>query len=132
MLINGNEVNNLFLNGVRFRCLKNCYVITNDTYCDHLTYNINNGGYFRLDEYVNKNGVYVGTTVGRTYVFSSEVYKGTASDICKIYGSRLGDSHNYLNSDKIFCTFPSMNVPKGEIFLFSDYKAQDSELENFL
>ena len=104
MLIEGKEVNNLFLSGTRFRCLENCFIVPTNTYCDYLVYNVVLKAY-RVVGNVNQNGVYLGSTVGRTHVFSSEIYKGTVSDICKIYDSKLSDPNNYINPNKIFYSF---------------------------
>ena len=132
MLINGNEVNNLFLNGTRFRCLDNCFIVAKDTYYCHLTY-INNGDYFKVDDDVDKNGIYIGSTTQVTYVFSSlKVYKGTPSDICKIYGSKIVDSHNYLNSNSIYYSFPAFNSAKGQIYLFDEDTYEYLQLGKYL
>lgn len=131
MLINGNEVNNLFLGGTRFRCLENCFVVPDNTYCDYLIYNVNLKAY-RVAGNINQNGVYLGSIVGRTYIFSSEIYKGTVSDICKIYGSKLSDPNNYINPNKIFYSFKAMNTSGNEIYLFSENTYEDLPIEKHL
>lgn len=131
MLINGNEVNNLFLGGTRFRCLENCFVVPANTYCDYLLYNFNLKAY-RVAGNVNQNGTYLGSTVGRTYICSSEIFKGTVSEICKIYNSKLYDPNNYINKDKIFYTLKSINTSETEIYLFGENTYENLPIEKYL
>lgn len=129
MLINGQEVNNLFLKGQRFQSISNCYYIKENTKYYLIQYQSSTNS-FVIKKASNGNNY-------RTYSSSffiqnsGKIYTGSFTDILRKYHSDAIIGLDFMNLTGNFGSFDQMNV-SDYFYLFDEEIFKKFSLENYI
>ena len=128
MIINGQEVNNLFLKGERFQNISNCYFIKENTKYYKVTYQ-SNGNAFLINSGANGN-LYRNYTSSFFIKNSGKIYTGSPANILKKYHSNAIFGPEFINSGN-FVSFDQMNGAD-YYYLYDEETFKKFSLENYI
>lgn len=130
MLINGNEVNNLFLGGNRFKNIADDYFLPAGTEMYEFWYS-DFYRIFKLDTTINSNGI---STLPSYHIIpnAKKIFYNTPAEIVKNYRPNVGvESTNVININAKFYSIDKYNT-KDYVYVFTPEQFEKIKLSNYI
>ncbi|QHJ83719.1 MAG: hypothetical protein [Caudoviricetes sp.] len=131
MLINGNEVNNLFLGGNRFKNIADDYFLPIGTQMYEYWYsNFNNT--YRLDTTENSNGIMTMDRFDYIIPNAKKIFFDIPAEIMKNYRPNVAvEPTNVINTNAKFYSIDKYNT-KDYVYLFTPEQFEKIKLCNYI
>ena len=131
MLINGNEVNNLFLSGSRFKNIADDYFLPIGTQMYEYWYsNLNN--IYRLDTTGNSNGIKTMDRFDDIIPNAKKIFFDIPAEIMKNYRPNAAvEPTNVINTNAKFYSIDKYNT-KDYVYLFTPEQFEKIKLSNYI
>ena len=129
MKINGQDVNNLFLNGTRFKNIADDYFLPVGTEYYEYWYSRANH-IFKLDVGMNNNGI--NSLTDSDFILNTEIFYDTPEKIVKNYRPDVGvEASIFIDSNAKFYSIDKYNTID-YVYLFTPQTFEKLKLSNFI